>query len=296
MINRLNDFYFKYLMGSEKNKSIALNFINAALATKESFFTDIIYVNKDQEPEHQEEKESRLDVKGVLNDGTVVELEMQATKDPYMTVRSLYYWARMYGDQLVVGEEYKGLKSAVSINVLGYSNKDEDTWHNEYRVLNIENHKELTDHLRIVFLDLVKFEARRVQEMSDLELWGAFFSRKVSDEQLMEVQIMADAMIAEKYFTADAVLRYKYEQREKFARDQRSRENYALEKGLKEGREEGLKEGREEEKNRGIVKMISTLREFDIPEAAIMQKIMEKYNLDFKEAEKYMKMPNYYEE
>ena len=73
MINRLNDFYFKYLMGSEKNKPIALNFINAALATKDSYFTDIIYVNKNQEPEHQDEKESRLDVKGVLNDGTVVE-------------------------------------------------------------------------------------------------------------------------------------------------------------------------------------------------------------------------------
>ena len=171
---------------------------------------------------------------------------------------------------------------------MGYANKDEDTWHNEYRVLNIENHKELTNHLRIVFLDLVKFEARRVQEMSDLELWGAFFSRKVSDEELKEASIMAEAMVAEKYFTADAALRYKYEQREKFLRDQRSRENYA--------REEGREEGREEEKDRGIVKMISSLREFDIPEAAILQKIMEKYNLDFKEAEKYMKMPNCYEE
>ena len=111
------------------------------------------------------------------------------------------------GAVLLVGEDYTGLKPAVSINVLGYANKDEDTWHNEYRVLNIENHKELTNHLRIVFLDLVKFEARRVQEMSDLELWGAFFSRKVSDEQLREVQIMAEAMVAEKYFTADAALR-----------------------------------------------------------------------------------------
>ena len=65
-------------------------------------------------------------------------------------------------------------------------------------------------------MDLVKFEARRVQEMSDLELWGAFFSRKVSDEELKEASIMAEAMVAEKYFTADAALRYKYEQREKF--------------------------------------------------------------------------------
>ena len=100
--------------------------------------------------------------------------------------------------------------------------------------MNIENHKELTNHLRIVFLDLVKFEARRVQEMSDLELWGAFFSRKVSDEELKEASIMAEAMIAEDYFTADAALRYKYEQREKFLRDQRSRENYAREEGDKQ--------------------------------------------------------------
>ena len=132
-------------------------------------------------------------------------------------------------------------------------------------------------------MDLVKFEARRVQEMSDLELWGAFFSRKVSDEELKEASIMAEAMVAEKYFTADAALRYKYEQREKFLRDQRSRENHA--------REEGREEGREEEKDRGIVKMISSLRKYKVSDTHILKEIMEKYNLDRSAAEKYMAMP-----
>ena len=47
-------------------------------------------------------------------------------------------------------------------------------------------------------------------------------------------------MVAEKYFTADAALRYKYEQREKFLRDQCSRENHAREAGKAEGDKQRL--------------------------------------------------------
>ena len=49
-------------------------------------------------------------------------------------------------------------------------------------------------------------------------------------------------------------------------------------------------EGKMEERNSGILKMISTLREFDICDADITKKIMEKYNLDLKSAEVYMAM------
>ena len=52
---------------------------------------------------------------------------------------------------------------------------------------------------------------------------------------------MAEAMVAEKYFTADTALRYKYEQREKFLRDQRSPQAQAEEKGRAKGKAEDVK-------------------------------------------------------
>ena len=104
-----------------------------------------------------------MDIKGILNDGTVIELEMQALTDGYMTERSLYYWARMYGKLLNAGDEYKSLKPAVSVIILGVNRlKEEDYWHNEYQLLNIKSKKILTNDLRIVFLELPKLHSVHV--------------------------------------------------------------------------------------------------------------------------------------
>lgn len=70
---------------------------------------------------------------------------------------------------------------------------------------------------------------------------------------------MAEAMVAEKYFTADAALRYKYEQREKFLRDQRSREEYARAEGRAEGKAEGRAEGKAEGDKQRLLQDISNL-------------------------------------
>lgn len=40
----------------------------------------------------------------------------------------------------------------------------------------------------------------------------------------------------------------------------------------------------------GISGMVSSLRDFNIPDIDILQKIQEKYNLSLEEAEHYMKM------
>lgn len=222
-LNRLNDFYFKFLIGNERNKAIALDFINAVLGTEDSYFTDIIYVDKDEDPETEDSKQSRLDIKGVLNDNTVIELEMQALTDDYMSERSLYYWARMYGKLLNTGDKYSKLKPAVSVIILGFNHlKDEDCWHNEYQLLNVKSKNVLTKDLRIVFLELPKLRSDDVDKNNKLELWGAYFGRKLDDSVLKEESSMACVLEAENAFTADEVMQWKYEQREKFLRDQLS--------------------------------------------------------------------------
>lgn len=235
-LNRMNDYYFKYLMGSEKNKALALDFINAVLASDNNYFTDIIYVDKDEDPEHLGDKQCRLDIKGILNDGSIIELEMQALNDKNMSERSLYYWARMYGKNIKAGENFEILKPAICVNVLGFNHLEEINWHNEYRVLNIESNRQLSNHLQIVFLELPKLETKNIKYMSKLDLWGAYFSRKLSDDDLKEVKIMAEALKAEYEFTAEEKEQWKYEQRERFLLEQRSRESRAREEGVMQER------------------------------------------------------------
>ena len=224
-LNRLNDFFFKFLIGNEQNKNIALNFINAVLGTEESYFTDIIYLDKDEDPETIGSKQTRLDVKGRLNDGTIIELEMQALSDSNMSERSLYYWARMYGRLLKSGEDYKELKPAISVIILGFEHlKDEENWYNEYQLLNIESKKALTKDLRIIFLELPKLNLENKEKLDKLELWGAYFGRKLEDSVLKGDKDMASVLEAEFAFTADDVREWRYEQREKFLHDQASRD------------------------------------------------------------------------
>jgi len=64
-----------------------------------------------------------------------------------------------------------------------------------------------------------------IKNMSRLEQWGAYFTRLVDDKKLKGVPMLAAAMEAEKVFTADEIMRYRYQQREKFWRDQLSLKN-----------------------------------------------------------------------
>ena len=144
--NRLNDLYFKKLLGDKKRKNLTLSFLNGILnKNDENCFTDITFLDKDNEPLSLEGKLSKLDIRADLNDGTQVDIEVQVCPFKLMAERSLYYWSKMYSEQLEKGAEYKKLKKAIAINLLAFDYlEDEQDWHNIYNLLNVKSHKKLT--------------------------------------------------------------------------------------------------------------------------------------------------------
>lgn len=62
----------------------------------------------------------------------------------------------------------------------------------------------------------------------------------------------------------------------------RDQEN--LEKGIEKGIERGIEKGVEI----GILAVVDTLRDFNIPDDIILQKIQERFKLSKEEAEKYL--------
>ena len=115
--NRLNDLYFKKLLGDKKRKNLTLSFLNGILnKDDENYFTDITFLDKDNEPLTLDGKLSKLDIRADLNDGTQVDIEVQVCPFKLMAERSLYYWSKMYSEQLEKGAEYKKLKKAIQSN------------------------------------------------------------------------------------------------------------------------------------------------------------------------------------
>lgn len=97
-MNRLNDVFFKYTLGSTERKNWTLNFLNITLDLKgNQQFKDISFSDKDLLPQELDEKLSILDILATANDGTIVNIEVQVCKDKFMADRSLYYWSRIFG-------------------------------------------------------------------------------------------------------------------------------------------------------------------------------------------------------
>ena len=96
------------------------------------------------------------------------------------------------------------------------------------------------------------------------------------------------AVEVEKMFTQDEVARRAYEKAEKFRRDQAAQLHYARSQGIAQGIAQGKAQGIAQGKAQGIESMIVTLRELNIPEDAIAEKLREHYDLSPDEIKRYM--------
>lgn len=235
--NRLNDLYFKKLLGDKKRKNLTLNFLNSILnRDKNNYFTDITFLDKDNEPDIIDGKLSKLDIRADMNDGTQIEIEVQVIPFKMMAERSLYYWSKMYAEQLNKKEQYRKLKKTVAINLLNFDYLiDEEDWHNIYAILNMKSHKRLTDHMEIHFLEIPKFKLKDIRKMKASETWIAYFSGEYDDKELEELSmnkpVMKEVMDFERSFLMDKIQRREYEQREKALRDYYSYMGESYEQG-----------------------------------------------------------------
>ena len=273
-INRMNDFYFKYLLGSEQRKHLTIQFLNDVLyENEETQIEDVVFLDKDQDPDFEHEKLSKLDILAQTNRGTQIDIEVQVLKHSYLSERFLYYWAGLYGSQLKEKEQYTQLKPTISIILLDFDYLPETAWHNIYHICNDISKQRLTDHFAMHFIEIKKFTYSDIKKLTKLGTWAAYFSN--CDEKEMEVltmsnTVMKDVAKAENAFTNDETMRYKYMLREKAIRDyysglddakqagieigekrgeERGRKmgiKQGLEQGLAQGREQGLVQGREQ--------------------------------------------------
>ena len=267
-INRMNDFYFKYLLGSEQRKHLTIQFLNAVLyENEETQIEDVSFLDKDQDPDFAHEKLSKLDILARTNTGMQIDIEVQVLKHAYLSERFLYYWAGLYGSQLKEKDQYTQLKPTISIILLDFVYLPETAWHNVYHICNDISKQRLTEHFAMHFIEMKKFTYSDIKKLTKLGTWAAYFSN--CDAKEMEVltmnnNVMKDVAKAENAFTNDETMRYQYMLREKAIRDYYSglddakQEGIAIgeERGEERGRKLGLAQGVQQEKMANILGML----------------------------------------
>ena len=252
-LNRLNDVFFKALLGSEERKTLTLNFINAILNREGSnAFTSVTFSDKEIVPPRIDGKLSFLDVLVKMDDGTRVHVEVQVLMDEYMVNRSLYYWGRIYSRELEKGVLYGDLRPVITINLLDFNQFPQyQTYINTYHITNDDTHDILTNHLEMHFIELKKIHISDIKKLKRSERWIAYFSPNFTDQErralAMSDTAIREAMDYEKQFATNNELKSAYWEHERTMRDIASalysREKAGQERGERIGQERGEKIG-----------------------------------------------------
>lgn len=180
LLNPQIDFVFKKIFGTEKNKPILINFLNAVIKPTTPI-KDVEIKNNDIDKDFIEDKFSRLDVKATTSNKEHINIEIQVKNEYNMIQRTLYYWSKMYSEQIQNRDNYSKLERTVCINILNFKYLKNDKYHNAYRLKEITSNEELTDLQEIHFIELPKFNeignkeyVENIEKMDALEKWLEF--------------------------------------------------------------------------------------------------------------------------
>ena len=230
------DFVFKNIFGSEKHPNILISFLNATLKPKD-LITGVEIKNTDLNKGYIEDKFSRLDVKATTSNNEIINIEIQLKNEYNMIKRSLYYWSKLYSEQLNEGEDYSLLKRTICINILNFKYLKTRMFHSVYRMKEIHTNEELSDIEEIHFIEIPKLEDGS-DEKDMLVAWIEFLKNPESEKvrslemSVDEIREAKDELIK---MSNDDTQRELYEMRAKTLRDKVSALNEAERKGIKKG-------------------------------------------------------------
>jgi predicted transposase/invertase (TIGR01784 family) len=244
---RLNpkvDFAFKKLFGSEENKDLLISFINAILP-EEKQVKNVELKNPYNISNYKKGKMTILDIKAVDEKGTWYDIEMQIAEQGYYDKRALYYWSKVYTDQIESGEDFEELRKTIAINILDFNYLDEKEFHNEYGIYNKKSKKELSDIFDMHFIELGKFDKSFKDIKTTLDRWTAFLNKAYEiDKDNIPEELAMDENVRNAIEKLDAMYLDKeereiYENDLKRLRIQKAEIKAAERKGIEKGIEKG---------------------------------------------------------
>jgi predicted transposase/invertase (TIGR01784 family) len=217
------DAIFKKLFGDERNKDILADFLTAVLGF-EVKPEDIILIDPHLKRETPDDKLGVLDVKLRLENGKIINIEMQVKNFKAMRHRSEYYISSMQSEQLGVNDDHQKLLPVVSIIIINDILLPETKkFHCKFSMLEEEEHFKLHDLRTIHTLELPKLPA---DSSGRLEDWLTFIKSKKREEFMLVAEKskhIARAFKELEVMSDDEATRMIYEYRLKMARDERAK-------------------------------------------------------------------------
>lgn len=286
------DIAFKKIFGVEENKDLLISLINS-IVSDEDQVKEVTLLNPYNPQNFKNDKFSVLDIKAINEKGCRFNIEIQISDEADYDKRALYYWAKLYTEQLKVAEDYASLSKAIGIHILNFTSIPESPkYHNVFHVLEKNSGYAYFKDLELHTIELKKFSKNSQENLQDilgkiknsLDIWVAFLTRNdLINREHLPKELNHPAL--KKALNVLDVMNFGEEERQFYedhlkwlrieANTLKKYEAKGHEKGKAEGREEGLiegiKKGKAEGREEGLI-------EGERKKALEMAKIMKNEN------------------
>ena len=246
------DLAFKKIFGVEENKDLLISLINSIVG-QEDQVADITLLNPYNPKNFRQDKLSILDIKAKGIDGKRFNIEIQISDEADYDKRALYYWAKLYTEQLKVAEDYSALSKAIGIHILNFTSIPQArNYHNVFHITEKENGFAYFKDLELHTIELNKFTSDSNEELADivaktknvLDMWVAFLTRHdLLKADMLPKELDNDTL--KKALHVLDVLNFSEEERELYEDHLKwlRIEANTLKKATEKAKEEGIMEG-----------------------------------------------------
>ena len=254
------DFAFKRIFGSDKSEAILISFLNAIIYKGKKTIKSLKIINPYNPGKIDSFKETYLDVKATLADGSIVVIEMQVGRMAGFSKRIMYNLTKAYANQLTVAERYLSLRPAnllrrrcanavTIVDFVLFKDKPEVISQFVFKEKN-KDFEYPDEELQLFFVELPKFK-KDLAELSTLsDKWIYFLKEAAKLDEiptiLGEVEEIEEALSIANQTSMTFEELDLVDRRSILLQDEEGRIIYAREQGREQGRQQGIEEGKQQ--------------------------------------------------
>jgi predicted transposase/invertase (TIGR01784 family) len=259
-----DDRIFKLLMTSPDLQSGLTDLISGIIGRP---VRTAVVRNNELPTDDVNDKQERLDINCVTDDGRQVNIEMQAShmeelsggNHENLKNKAVYYLCDLYSTQSVKGLEYNKLAKTYQVTFCTYTVFPErDGFVNEFVLRNREG-ETLSDAVTVMFAELSKLDKilqKPVEQMTSLEMWSIFLQYADKPEHREIVERVTEAK-EEIRMAMEALIHVSQDERERAVNRSRRMWQTDYESNINTAREKGHAEGHAAKQRSVILNMRS---------------------------------------
>ncbi len=173
-INPYTDYGFKLLFGTEPNKDITLELINALLQGKE-VIRSLTLLPPEELADLKDKYAHMFKVYCENEHGEKIIIEMQKADQQWFKDRSVYYSSFPIRSQAVKGNWNYKLKAVYTIGILDFvfdeDKDDKEYYHHVVKLMDVNKKEVFYDKLTYIYLEMPKFQKTETELETMADKW-----------------------------------------------------------------------------------------------------------------------------